>query len=239
MKKLLVFLVLIVFVGSIFADLMIDVPRNEVPVDRDVTHRVIENSNRDVPEWEMYVDPVSIITNYYDYQPGSYNSSPLRVQPDDAGDGIYITFHSRETAASTRRVYYAYIDADGNLTNTATISTDDLHEGYSGVAVDPVTGDPLVAWHVNIDTGSVDLEVVCTYDMFHLGSPGLWKTPFVIIDDATVTPNAPADEFIWPYVFIGASPDPAKRRVYVTANNADDSPTGSPSENQFIPYADF
>ena len=238
MKKLLVFLVLIVFVSSVFADLMKEVPRKALTLNGEITHSMVEQTNREVPEWEFYVDPVGIITNYYDYQPGSYNSTPVQVQPAEVGGGIYITFHSRETAASTRRVYYAYIDADGVVTNTATISTDDVHEGYSGVDLDLTTGDPLVAWHVNEDTGTADLEVMFTYDMYHLGSPGLWKAPFVIIDD-TIGPNAPSDEFIWPYVYVGPSPDPLKQRVYVTANNADDTPTGSPSENQLIAYADF
>ena len=94
----------------------------------------------------------------------------------------------------------------------------------------------MVAWHVNVDA-SVDLEVVFTYDLFHLGSPGLWKAPFVIVDDDLITPNAPADEFIWPYVYIGPSPEADKRRVYVTSNNS--NAVGDPSENQLIAYADL
>ena len=241
MKKLLGFFIVLVFVNCMFADLMQDVPREAETFNGHVTHRVLENSTRPVPEWEFYRDPVGLITNYYDYMPGSYNSTPVRIQPDAVGGGIYITFHARETAASTRRVYYAYIDAAGNVTNVATISTDDLHEGYSGVDVDPETGDPIAAWHVNIEPGTADLEVVVTYDLYHLGSPGLWKTPFIIIDDTNpVTPNGTYDEFIWPYVFIGPSPDPDKRRVYVQANNSDSTtPSGSPSENQLVGWADF
>ena len=169
--------------------------------------------------------------------PGSYNSTPIRIQPDEVGGGIYITFHARETAASTRRVYYAYIDASGNVTNVATISTDDIHEGYSGVDIDPVTGNPIVSWHVNIDPSSANNECVVTYDLYHLGSPGLWKTPFVVIDDNTPSANAPSDHFEWPYIFIGPSPDPAKRRVYLCANNAF-GPI-NPSENVMIAWADF
>ncbi|MCF7792630.1 MAG: T9SS type A sorting domain-containing protein [Candidatus Cloacimonetes bacterium] len=238
MKKAIVLLALVVLMGTLFADLMKEVPRNEETFHGVKAPKVYENNSRPVPDWEFYRDPVGILTNYYDYQPGSYNSIPIRIQPEAVGGGIYITFHARETAASTRREYYAYIDANGNLTNVATIGTDDIHEGYSGVDIDPETGDPIVAWHVNVETGSADLEVVCTYDMYHLGSPGLWKTPFVIIDD-TMGPNAPADEFIWPYTHIGPSPVAGKRRVYVQANNSDDSPTGSPSENQLVAYADF
>ena len=239
MKKLLVFLVVLVFVNCLFADLMQDVPRGEAFDNVERTLKVSNQQTREVPEWEFYRDPVGLITNYYDYQPGSYNSIPIRIQPDAVGGGVYITFHARETAASTRRVYYAYIDANGNVTNTATISTDDLHEGYAGIDIDPETGDPIVAWHVNIDASSADLEIVVTYDLYHLGSPGLWKTPFVIVDDNTSTPNAPADEFIWPYSYIGPSPTAGKRRVYIAANNSNNSAGGNPSENVLICYADF
>jgi hypothetical protein len=235
MKKLFIFVVLSIFVCSVFADLMVPTTKNAVNYNHERTIRVNEENSREVPEWEFVIDPQSLITNYYDYQPGSYNSTPIQLQPDAMG-GIYITFHARETAASTRREYFAYIDASGNVTNVATIGTEDIHEGYSGIDIDPETGDPMVAWHVNVDA-SVDLEVVFTYDLFHLGSPGLWKAPFVIVDDDLITPNAPADEFIWPYVYIGPSPEADKRRVYVTSNNS--NAVGSPSENQLIAYADF
>jgi hypothetical protein len=235
MKKLFIFVVLSIFVCSVFADLMVPTTKNAVNYNHERTIRVNEDNSREVPEWEFVIDPQSLITNYYDYQPGSYNSTPIQLQPDAMG-GIYITFHARETAASTRREYFAYIDASGNVTNVATIGTEDIHEGYSGIDIDPETGDPMVAWHVNVDA-SVDLEVVFTYDLFHLGSPGLWKAPFVIVDDDLITPNAPADEFIWPYVYIGPSPEADKRRVYVTSNNS--NAVGDPSENQLIAYADF
>jgi FlgD Ig-like domain len=237
MKKFLILLVLTFFVASVFADFMQQVERIAEYDNVPVTHRVYENTSRDVPEWEFLVDPTGVLTNYYDYQPGSYNSTPIRIQPDEVGGGIYIAFHAKETAASTRRVYYAYIDADGNVTNTATISTDDLIEGYAGIDIDPVTGNPIVAWHANMDTGSADNECVITYDMFHLGSPGLWKAPFVVIDESFVS-NSPSDEFEWPYVYIGPSPETGKRRAYISANNAFDT-TGDPSENILFAYADF
>lgn len=237
MKKYLILLVMALVVATAFADLMQPVAKqaeiNEIPN----LHRVYESMSREVPEWEFVVDPVGVITNYYDYMPGSYNSTPVRVQADDAGGGVYVVFHARETAASTRRIYYAYIDAAGNVTNTATIGTDDIHEGYPGIDIDPITGDPIVSWHANVDAGTADNECVVTYDMYHLGSPGLWKTPFVVIDESYIS-NDPADEFEWPYIFIGPSPVAGKRRVHLVANNAY-GPTGSASENVLIAHADF
>ena len=240
MKKLTSLLIVLLVVFSLSAEKMQPIYKEAAVDEHGSSGRVYSSSSREMPEWEIAVDPVGLITNYYDYQPGSYNSIPVRIQPDEVGGGVYMIFHSRETAASTRRVYYAYVDAEGNLTNTATISTDDLHEGYAGVDLDPVNGDPLVTWHVNVDVSSAHLECVVTYDMYHLGSPGLWKSPFVVIDDDTVSPHMPEDEFIWPYSFVGASPDAAKRRVYIIASNATGSPfNGDPSENVMIAYADF
>ncbi|MCK4654933.1 MAG: carboxypeptidase regulatory-like domain-containing protein, partial [Candidatus Cloacimonetes bacterium] len=239
MKKLLVLVVLTVFIATLYADLM--VPTGKTPLNIESFKRTIKvhtSVSREAPEYEFVTDPVNLVTNFYDYMPGSYNSTPVRVQPDDEGGGTYITFHARENAYSTRRVYYAYIESDGSLFGCETIGTDDLYEGYSGIDIDPVTGDPFVVWHVNVVPATVDLEVVGTYDLFHvMVTPGLWRTPFIIIEDSTPSPNAPNDEFIWPYVHIGPSPDPDKRRVYVVGNNSF-SP-GSPSENILIGYADF
>ncbi|MDO9578431.1 MAG: hypothetical protein Q7J16_11145 [Candidatus Cloacimonadales bacterium] len=239
MKKLIfMFSVVAVFVG-LSAEKMQPIYRNSEFNAHKNSPIVQSSSTRDVTEWEFSIDPTSLITNYYDYQPGSYNSCPIRIQEDEVGGGIYMTFHARETAASTRRVYYAYVDANENVTNVATISSDDLHEGYPGIDIDPLTGDPFVTWHVNIDLCSADAEVVVTYDLYHL-SPGLWKTPFVVIDDNTQSPNMPADEFIWSYAYIGPSPITGKQRVYVIASNSNVSPVnGNPSENNLIAYADF
>ncbi|RLC53088.1 MAG: hypothetical protein DRI23_01320 [Candidatus Cloacimonadota bacterium] len=239
MKKFTSLLIILFVVFSLSAEKMQPIYKNAAIDEHGSAARVYENNSREIPNWEFSIDPVGIITNYYDYQPGSYNSIPVRVQSEEVGGGIYLAFHSRETAASTRRVYYAYVDSEGNVTNTSTISTDDLHEGYPGIDLDPVNGDPLVAWHVNIDTSTADEEVVATYDMFHLGSPGLWKSPFVMMDDTTQSPNMPDDVFVWPYVYVGPSPDAAKRRVYIIASNNDAASNGDPSENILIAYADF
>ncbi len=186
-----------------------------------------------IPEYEFITEPTEIMMNFYDYMPGSNCGLPIQVEEDGS---VYIVFHARETPASTRRVYFSYIDASGNVTNVATISTTDIHEGYAGIDLDPVSGDPFVAWHANMDAHA-DLDVVVTYDLYHLGNPGFWRAPFIVIDDNTPSPNMPEDCFIWPYVHIGPSPDPDKRRVYVVGNNAY-SP-GDPSENVLIAYADF
>jgi Secretion system C-terminal sorting domain len=234
MKKFLV----LIFVFSVLilsAQNIQPTIKNELPMESS-THRVFENVERDAPEYEFITDPSTIITSYYDYMPGSYNSYPLRVQGD--GEGYYVTFHGKETAASTRRIYYAYIDGDGNIMNVATIGSEDIYEGYCGIDIDPITNDPITAWHQNY-TGAIAHKDVCSYDLYHLGSSGLWKTPFTIIDETIPTPFAD-DDFIWPYVYIGPSPDADKRRVYVVCNNyISHQPSGNPSENVLIGHADF
>jgi hypothetical protein len=188
-----------------------------------------------IPEYEFINEPIEIITNFYDYMPGSYCGLPIQVEEDGS---VYIVFHARETAAATRHIYFMYVDENGNLVNFGTIGQT-TYQGYAGIDLDPVTGDPFVAWHENIDS-TADLEVVLTYDLYHLGSPGLWRAPFAVIDDNTPSPNMPEDCFIWPEVHIGPSPIPDKRRVYVIAKNQTSSPvSGNPSENVLIAYADF
>ena len=246
MKKALSLFVVVFISCIVFADLQTPTVKSSLIFNHENSPSDRQNLSRDVPEWEFVIDPQSIISNYYDYMPGSYNSTPMRVQPDISypslfpANGKYIIFHVRETAASTRRMHFSYIDSDGNVANMSTIGTVDIHEGYPGIDIDPVTCDPFVSWHADVDPVSAGLECVLNYDLFHLsGTSGLWRAPFVIIDDNTPSANAPHDHFAWPYVFIGPSPDPDKRRVYVVANNVAVSPTGLPSENVLIAYADF
>jgi Secretion system C-terminal sorting domain len=189
------------------------------------------------PTYEFITDPVDIMENYYDYMPGGYTALPVQIEDDG---GLYIVYHAREAATSIRHIYRSYIDTDGNVANIATIPMEDVHEGFPGIDLDPVTGDPFVAWHGDYDVTSADVEVIMSYDLYHQGSPGLWRTPFIVFGDNTPSANMPDDEFIWPEVHIGPSPIPDKRRVYVIGKNMDSSPiSGNSCENVLIGYADF
>ncbi|MCF7793345.1 MAG: T9SS type A sorting domain-containing protein [Candidatus Cloacimonetes bacterium] len=154
--------------------------------------------------------PVAIMSNYYDLTFTSAGDA-VSTQPDDVGGGTYYVFQAKETAASTCRVYYGYQDCDYTLASVAAIGVDDFDETKPALAIDSVTGDPIVVW--NRENG-----IVCSYDLYHLGCPGLWKTPFYIFDENTWTPN-PDDNFKDPIIKIGPSPDPGKRRVYVLLKN--------------------
>ncbi len=234
MKRVFTTLALIAIISSIFAynDFQKQSLIKKVAT-VDAKLSPANHHSRTTPEFSISKTPTDIISNYYDYQIGSYNSIPVQLQSDEIG-GIYMTFHGKETSSSNRRIYYAYINANGQLTSSSTVTSDDNGEGYPGLAVDPVSGDPFFSYHVNMDTDN-DLEDGFVYDMFStMSQPGLLTTPYAVIDNT----DYPNDEYIWPYVFIGPSPVEGKRRIYLYANN--DVQHGEiPSENPLFGYADF
>ena len=198
-------------------------------------------SSRNVPSYEFIVPPTDLITTYYDYMPGSYNGTAIKVQPEvshpggmEAG-GVYMAFHIRETSTANRREYFSYVYEDGTVDSAIPIGTANIWEGYGGLDIDPYTADPFVVWHQQ--SGS-NFDVVMSYDLFHLmGVPNVWKEPFPVIDN----PINANDEFLWPYVYIGNSPlGESYRRVYVVAgNSANHANFESPSENLYFGFADF
>ncbi len=172
-----------------------------------------------------------MMSNYFEYNISTLTGNAVCQQPSNAGGGTYFVFHSQEAPTSTLRTYYAYMDAAGILTNGATISNDDLSAACPALAIDPITGDPIVAWN----TGD---GIMLTYDLFHLGSPGLWKTPFNIFN-GNITFHHPDDFFQFPAVEIGESPNPGQRRVYILAMNQRVSNPGEDYCNTMLAYADF
>ena len=234
MKKLVLFILVLTLAGSLFAynDLMV---QTENKTAKDIKGLLIQTQTREVPEVEFEIEPIDLATTFYDYMMGSYCSLPLRIL--ESGDA-YAAFHARETSLVNRRVYYSFIEQGGD-NSTMTIGTADEWEGYAGIDIDPVTSDPFVAWHVDVDAATAGLEVVVSYDMYHVQGAGYWKAPFVVINSDIPSPYDD-DEFIWPYIYIGNSPVDGKRRVFVTANNSvGHGPAANPAENVMIAYADF
>ncbi|MFO8145672.1 MAG: FlgD immunoglobulin-like domain containing protein [Candidatus Syntrophosphaera sp.] len=203
-------------------------------------------SFRDVPEYTFTKLPTAIITNYYDYMIGSYNEIPLQVIPQSAGGGYFMTYHGRRQPTATRRVFYSYLDEAGNVINNNEITSVQNHEGFPAMAVDPVSGKPMYAWHADADGDDGGLlEVEFTSDAFIAGIAGLFNDIQLVADPPiSITPpggTATTDnEFIWPCMVIGPSPIAGKRRVYVGMRNyVSHCINGSPSENMYIAYADF
>ena len=262
MKKVLILLLLSVFVGGIFADEImhptgpdksLTSPRNDAqtPVKQPLVQENVStkptSTFRDGPNYEFIVDPTTIGNSFYDYMPCAYNSWGVRIQPEFSqpwglpANGIYIAFHAMETSTAERRVYYAYVTEDGVVANVDPISTTDVRQGYAGIDIDPVTADPFVAWHAIVEPDN-SYDVLASYDLYHMmGSPGLWIDEFILFDNPEVSEPLTGwatDEFIWPKVMIGPSPEADHRRIYAYGDNYTSS-AGAANYNVLLGYADF
>ncbi len=201
-------------------------------------------TTRDVPSYTFTKLPTAIITNYYDYMIGSYNELPLAVIPEIAGGGYFMTYHGRRQATSTRRVFYAYLNPNCEVINNNEITSVQNHEGFPAIAVDPVSGKPMYAWHANADSDAEN-EIQFTSDAFISGISGLFNDITLVADAPIIIdpPNADPssdNEFIWPCMVMGPSPVAGKRRVYVGGRNyVSHTLNDSPSENMYIAFADF
>jgi hypothetical protein len=242
MKKLfLLATILLLLCAFVHAEFMDPGPQKD-PIDTP-QGRVIAPT-REVPTYTFTKLPTSLIVNYYDYMIGAYNGLPLRVIPNSAGGGYFMTYHGRRQPTGTRRQFYAYLDAAGNVINNNEITSVQNHEGFGTMVVDPVTGKPMYAWHANADADAQN-ETQFTSDAFIAGIAGLFND-IVLVCDAPVSITEPGgltttdNEFIWPTAVIGPSPVNGKRRIYVGMRNyITHAVNASPSENIYIAYADF
>ncbi len=243
MRHLLIIILFLIVTGMLLA---VDIQQ---PVEQAVekefsTYSVQPIGNRDAPVVTFELEP-QVITpvTYYDYMLSSYNGSALKMQPPNSApygypaDGYYHSFMYQQTAGSQRRVYYTYIDADYNISTPAAISSSTIREGYSTVSMDPVTSNPFVAYHSDLDQIDEEWECNLSYDMFNVvGGPGLWKQPFSFF--FAPTPGFEQyNEIWWPVVQIGPSPFDDMRRVHIYGNYV--PPAGSAMYNCIYTFADF
>jgi hypothetical protein len=196
------------------------------------------HQNLNIPEYEFSRLPTPLgITNYYDYMPGSYNSTPIRLESTGSGV-IAILYTARESPDATRRVWQAWLDADGNVLDNSLATTIDRHEGFAGIDADPESNLFLVAWH-RLDDNLIDWNVVFGFHAYP-PLPVSWPPQVIIPPIPPYPPTMDPPEYICPDVFVGPSPEPDKRRVYVIAKNSTNNPvTDEPSPNPLIAYADF
>jgi len=243
MKRICLFMMILVLLPALaLAETMVPGPHLK-PLPSSKGMRM--PAQRDMPSYTFTKEPTAIITNYYDYMIGSYNGLPLRVIPDAAGGGYFMSYHGRRQANSTRRVFYAYINHDDqgvlSVINNNEITSVQNHEGYCTTAVDPVSGKPFYAWHCNKDTDAEN-EVEVASDAFMAGISGLFNIQVAIDNPITITSPSGVttenNEFIWPTAQIGPSPVAGKRRVYLATRNYVTGTQG-PSENLMIAYTDF
>jgi len=240
MKKVLfIALTLALVCSAVFAEVMNPGPQKRT---LESPQGKIRTANRTVPDYTFTVPPTSLMTSFYDYMMGGYNHLPLRVIPQSAGGGYFLTYMGQRQATSQRRAFFGYINANGQVVSNNEITNIVNREGFSSMAIDPISGKPIYAWHANADADAT-LEVQYTSDAFIDQIAGLFNDVRVVIDnpttitapDGTVTAD---NEFIWPSVVIGPSPVAGMRRVYVECPNAVNH-NGSPVGNTYIAYADF
>ncbi len=239
-RGLLLIITLLILVSVIFAeDYMLPGPQRNLTAAQ-TKERFVQPSRPDSIIVEFTVNPLNLLFSYYDYMIGGYNDLPLCVEPDPTYGGYFMAFHGKRTATGQRRVFYSYISDTGVVENMNEHTNVQNWEGYPGIAVDPVSGKPLYAWHVNVDADA-ELEVQFAYDAFLFGAAGLISDPVVIFNNPSSLPapyNTTNNEFIWPTVQIGPSPVAGMRRAYVLVRNAV-THTSYPVENVKIAYADF
>ncbi len=238
-KTLLVILTLGLLLSVAFAN-ELQIPTSKKPIE--TPQGIPIPKTRVAPEYSFTKLPTAIIVNYYDYMIGSYNGLPLRIIPEVAGGGYFMTYHGRRQPTSTRRVFYTYIDEGGNIVNNNEVTSVQNHEGYATIAVDPISGKPMYSWHANKDADA-ELEIEFTSDAFIAGISGLFNDTQIVIDNP-ITLTSPSgivttnNDFSWPTAQIGPSPVAGKRRIYIVARNSVYATYG-PSENPMISYADF
>jgi hypothetical protein len=198
----------------------------------------------DPPNYSFTIYPLSLGSSWYDYFPGSYQSSLLQLQPAPAGDwdggGIYLAYHKSPSPSSLRRAYYSYI-ANNNIVASGLIDPANNHsEGFPGIDLDPQTGEPIVSWHTSIPDNSGQYHCPISIDQFNLtGIPGLWTEPYSVISNPTTVDGEPGQEFLWPQIQIGHSPTEGMKRAYIFTRNITNNLDGYPCENLMIAYADY
>ncbi len=238
MKKLGVF-ILFVFISSFIlnAEIMDPQGTERIPVSNYDLNKGMpstEFQNREnppVPDYDFATLPLSIMTSYYDYMPGSYEGYPVQLQTEN-GDGIYVTWFGTATTSATRRQYYAYMNNDGSLNTWGTISTYDIRQGYGGITIHPATGNCIATWHENPSTTNYGVTV-CYDDFSLLGIPGFWSS-------VTFVPSPLPDEYIWPYFYAGPSPmGDDYIRLYNLSKNYTHDAWDHPAEDPRIMYMDI
>jgi len=199
----------------------------------------LNRENRIVPEWNWDVVPVQLHENYRDFFQ-TLNETPVTVIPEEFGGGLFIVYRVRnETGAS--EVFCSYIAADGNITTEGMGSVG----YYCDSVIDEVTGEYFACWHgVALDGSSEPCCYMNYIEEPDPANPGGWQEiPQTVINN-NMQPNFPQenDEFIWPLVKVGPSPEEiGGRRVYMLASNLTESygTEALPCENVLLCYKDI
>jgi hypothetical protein len=243
MKGIVLFITTAVISANfLFAEIRQPVDLPEEIILKEVNSEVREPVQRSIPEYNFNVEPKVLMASWYDYFPGSFVSIPIRVQSSPAGDheggGIYLAFQATPAAGGTRSVYSVYIK-EGEIYPFGSFGVPDS-EGFPGIDIDPDTGNPILSWHSFSSADPDYFQCPLTIDQYSLlGDPGLWTTPYNVIDNPYTIDGVPGQQFIWPQVFIGPSPNPGQKRIYVIGQNVTPNLSDLNCGNYLIAFADF
>jgi hypothetical protein len=196
-----------------------------------------------VPSYIWHIEPQPLSFSMYDYANGAYDGYPIRIQGDNIQNhGIYMTYMANQTAAVPRRQNYAFATLNGVIQAEGTITSNPITEGFGTLDIDPVSGNPLFAWHANYLGGTNELNVHFTYDIFSFSNTAgnAFADYATIIDNNESTePGEDQHTYIWPVVHIGPSPTEGMRRIYVFSSNSGQAIQAIPSSSITLAYADF
>jgi len=233
-------------------------------------------NNYDTLELSTYIRPQYAGTTYYDYMVGAYNGYPLRLQGETFLNGdyplpsypraAYMTFMKSGLTGVRRQVRTIFSVVPNTPGGDAAvihqeeqfINNDGVQEGFGTVAIEPVSGTPIIAWHTNLTSSTitpVNPDVHITYETSAMDwnifqgefSRYLLRTN-ANGPDSDGGPGSTEFQYIWPRVHTGPHPtDPSKTRIYVFTSNAGRSrqpivnpDTGNrvPSSSEWLAYAD-
>ena len=210
----------------------------------------------------MFIDFYELPTtlenySHYDYMNGGYNGFPIRLQGDDIiGKGIYFTYMV-QPIEGVRKQHWAFTkskEPESLKTGMIYPENENHREGFGTLAIDPITGNPLFAWHSEPYILDHDpqyrgkLNSYFTWDRFfwlNSGGESFAEEPAVLLDNLNLDPTGKLkQEFIWPVVFFGPSPILGKSRVYVFMENIAESWQHSwtsyvPSSSAMLSFADI
>ena len=256
MRITIIFLITLLSV-FVFANDFMQPSQIAIDVQHQVTHVGTRTGHREqdpAPEYSFIPNgdgesTTFLINSFYDFMPFSYNGHNVRIQPENSqpngypAGGIFISYARSETDNITfdRRAYYSYMNPDGTLNISEQANPfSSIREGFTSIAIDPITADPFVIWHSVVEyDGSYDCSM--SFSIFHeSGFPGNWIGPIISIDNPEIGEQATGhidDEFIWPQIHIGPSPIAGHRRIHIYGNNL--SSSGGCGPNSLYLYTDF
>jgi hypothetical protein len=188
-------------------------------------------AHRTPPDFTISINPTEIMSSWYDYMIGGYNSSPVKTIPDIYGGGFLMAFHAKEESASNRYSYLARINSQGELQSTATLAMNGTYNGYPSLDLDEESGVGFIAWHNQL-AGNSNTSVYGAIVMPGDGPDNYIGSPLPVFES-----SSPGETYYWPVVKCGASPILGMRRIYVMARK----PVTAvyPAEVPKIAYADY